>query len=246
MAFDAEHISCMLAEMGYHVVVAAFPSAGSTNDEARSMVSAGSAHVMAVADHQTKGRGSHGRSFYSPDGTGFYMTFSVPDADPGVQMTLAAGVAAVQAIEEVCQRKVGIKWVNDLIYLGRKFCGILCERMADGTVLVGIGINMQAPKGGFPDDLSETAAALDVDMDLADRLAASIYIRFMELIGKPTAVLPLYRESCITLGREITFIEDGKEQRGLAADVEEDGSLIVIHDGKRKRFYSGEISVRMI
>lgn len=246
MAFDGKNISRKLTENGYRVEVEALSSTTSTNDVARSMVSSGEKHIMVVADSQTKGKGSHGRSFYSPDSTGFYMTFTVPDADTSVQMTLIAGVASVQAIEAVCGKKTGIKWVNDLIYRGRKVCGILCERMAEGTVLVGIGINMQTPERGFPAEISETAGSLDAGMELVDQLAVSIYTHFMDLLSDTSAVLPLYRENCITLGSEILFTDGGREQRGFAADVEDDGSLVILQNGTRKKYSSGEISVRPI
>ena len=202
--------------------------------------------MIVVADQQTKGKGSHGRSFFSPESTGFYMTFTVPNADPKIQMTLAAGVATVQAIDEVCHKDVAIKWVNDLIYKEKKVCGILCERLSDGTVLVGIGINMQLPKEGFPPEIAETATALGADTSLVNILAATIYICFMRLIEHNEKFFALYKEKCITIGKTVQFTYEGINQIGVASDVDRDGSLIIIQDGVERKYSSGEISVRMV
>ena len=246
MSFNSKEISALLNDTGYTADVVALPCTTSTNDIARSLAEKTNHTVIVVADQQTKGKGSHGRSFFSPGDTGFYMTFSVPKADSAVQMTLAAGVASVQAVFEVCHRKVGIKWVNDLIYNGKKVSGILCERMPDGTVLLGIGINMKAPKEGFPPEIDDAATALDADPDLVNQLAVSIYTHFMDLIEHRDSILFLYREKCITLGKKVRYTYNGREQCGLASDVDEDGSIIIVQDGESRKFSSGEISVRAV
>ena len=244
MSFSSKEISVLLSDAGYTADVIAYPCTTSTNEIARSFAENTNHPVIVVADQQTQGKGSHGRSFFSPKNTGFYMTFTVPKADPAVQMTLAAGVASVQAICDVLQREVGIKWVNDLIYNGKKVSGILCERTADGTVIVGIGINIMTPQEGFPPEIADTATALDADPNLVNKLAVSIYSHFMDLMDHRDSILIMYRENCITLGERIRFTYDGREQCGLASDIDEDGSIIIIQDGISRRYSSGEISVR--
>ncbi len=246
MSFNSLEILAELNSYGLEADVIALPSTTSTNDVARALLSEKSKPLIVVADQQTKGKGSHGRSFFSPEETGFYMTFSVPKADPKTQMTLAAGVATVQAIDEVCHKEVGIKWVNDLIYKGKKVCGILCERLPDMTVLVGIGINMMTPIEGFPPEIADTATALGADPGLVNILAASIYRRFMHLTEDNEKILTLYKEKCITLGQTIQFTYEGVDHIGIASDVDHNGSLIIIQDGTERKYSSGEISVRPI
>ena len=246
MSFNSKEILAELISHGFEAEVLALPCTTSTNDVARSLISKEGKPMIVVADQQTKGKGSHGRSFFSPESTGFYMTFTVPNADPKIQMTLAAGVATVQAIDEVCHKDVAIKWVNDLIYKEKKVCGILCERLSDGTVLVGIGINMQLPKEGFPPEIAETATALGADTSLVNILAATIYICFMRLIEHIEKFFALYKEKCITIGKTVQFTYEGINQIGVASDVDRDGSLIIIQDGVERKYSSGEISVRMV
>lgn len=124
----------------------------------------------AIAGGQTRGRGRRGRSFFSPDGTGLYMSLLLRPAglgaDQAVKYTTVAAVAVAEAIEAVSGKTASIKWVNDIYVEGRKACGILTEASfnpEDGTLdyaVVGIGINVYEPQGGFPPEIRDRAGAL--------------------------------------------------------------------------------------
>lgn len=244
MRFDGNIISERLLERGWQLEVLTFPETTSTNDMARSLASSDDRLRLLAADAQIRGKGSHGRSFFSPDGTGFYVTLAVPETDPGFQATLAAGVAAAAAVRTVYGSEVRLKWVNDLRFSGRKVGGILCERLSSGTVLVGLGINLCTPRDGFPDELKQTAGSLEADPGRKNDLAAEFAHRFLSLSGTPETVLPRYRVLCETLGRKVRFTENGTEREGLAVEIGADGALIIEADGVRKTYASGEISVR--
>src|SRR5260221_7438558 len=95
---------------------------------------------VVVADHQTAGRGRHGRSWEAPAGSGLFVTFVL---EPSPIVVFAAGVAAAEA----CGRGALLKWPNDLVLGDRKLGGILAEVRSDHA-LVGIGINLSwAPAG---------------------------------------------------------------------------------------------------
>lgn len=245
MSFDKTTIEQLLKGTQLQPEVVVFAQTTSTNDVARSLSETKSGYYLVVADEQTKGKGSHGRSFYSPEQTGFYCSFTVPKADPQTQMTLAAGVAAFEGIHDVYERAIQLKWVNDLQVDGKKVGGILCERMADGTVIVGIGINIQTPKDGFPDEIAKTATALDGDPALVNELAAAIYRHFFDVIGKKEAILRRYQELCHTLGKTVSYQWKGTLHQGRATQILEDGSLVIEENGEQKRFSSGEISARV-
>ena len=124
----------------------------------------------AIAGGQTRGRGRRGRSFFSPDGTGLYMSMllrpSGLGSDQAVKYTTVAAVAVAEAIEAVSGKSASIKWVNDIYVDGRKACGILTEASfnpEDATLdyaVVGIGINVYEPQGGFPEEIRDRAGAL--------------------------------------------------------------------------------------
>ena len=124
----------------------------STNDEAKKIAARQKAEgCVILAECQTRGKGRQGRSFYSPRGTGIYMSLildpSREQSRPAL-ITTAAAVAVSEAIEEVTGKRTGIKWVNDVFADGKKVCGILTEGAFDGQserlkyAVLGIGINV--------------------------------------------------------------------------------------------------------
>jgi len=144
----------------------------STNTVLRDIAAKGApeGYVLA-AEQQTAGKGRLGRSFHSPFGHGVYFSLLLRPVAPASDVALitpAAAVAAARAIEEVTGRHVGIKWVNDLFLGDKKVCGILTEAvfgMESGTVesaVLGIGINVTAPEEGYPDEIADIVAALNV------------------------------------------------------------------------------------
>lgn len=124
----------------------------------------------AIAGCQTRGRGRRGRTFYSPDGSGLYMSMLLRpfgiNGQNAQKLTTLAAVAVSEAIEAVAGVPADIKWVNDIYVRGRKVCGILTEasfNLEDGTLdyaVVGIGINVYEPKGGFPESIRDRAGSL--------------------------------------------------------------------------------------
>lgn len=174
----------------------------STNALCMRMASEGAAGgFIAVAGSQSRGRGRRGRTFYSPEDTGLYLSIllrpSGLSSKPAMRFTTIAAVAVSEAIEAVSGRKADIKWVNDIYVDGRKVCGILTEasfNLEDYTLayaVVGIGINVYEPEDGFPDVIKDVAGAISPCRSGAEdindpvlknggrnRLAAEIITRF--------------------------------------------------------------------
>ena len=143
----------------------------STNDVCLRRATQGEhSSFAAIAGCQTRGRGRRGRTFFSPDGSGLYMSMLLrPFGINGYQaqkFTTLAAVAVAEAIEAVAGIPAQIKWVNDVYVRGRKVCGILTEasfNLEDGTLdyaVVGIGINVYEPKDGFPESIQDRAGFL--------------------------------------------------------------------------------------
>ncbi|HEY8760553.1 MAG TPA: biotin--[acetyl-CoA-carboxylase] ligase [Candidatus Dormibacteraeota bacterium] len=164
---------------------------------------------VVVADHQTAGRGRHGRSWEAPSGSGLFVTFVV---EPSPVVVFAAGVAAAEA----CGRGVQLKWPNDLILDDRKLGGILAE-IRHEHALVGIGINLSwAPVG---------AAKLEADRDaLLDRL---LPLMRRWTATEPDAIIQRWRELSWTLGQTVRVELGGEVIEGVAEDVAGDGALLV-------------------
>ncbi|MBQ9162190.1 MAG: biotin--[Clostridia bacterium] len=238
-----------------------FDSIDSTNTEARRLIADGkiSTPILITADMQTAGRGRMGRSFYSPDGTGLYMSLVFPASDlvriSGL-ITPAAAVAAHQAIFDLTGITTQIKWVNDLYLDGKKICGILCESVQTRGVcyiIVGIGINLTTQS--FPDGLRAPAGSLfDKEQtprsDLASTLAFDIARRLTDDIcsdfARATEYLAIYRKHSFLDGKRVNCTVGERTFDGTALGIGDDFSLSVLTDsGEAVNISSGEASVKL-
>ncbi|MBQ8107441.1 MAG: biotin--[Ruminococcus sp.] len=231
----------------------------STNTLIRTLANEGAQEgVTAVSGEQTKGRGRLGRSFYSPSDTGLYLSILLrPEmsAADAVKITTAAAVAVAESVEEVSGESTDIKWVNDVYMNDRKICGILTEAqfsIENGGLeyaVVGIGINVYEPKGGFPNEIKDIAgAALKAPAAHArNRIAAGVISRFMRYyreLDKDT-FLEGYRKRLMWKNERINIITPVSTTPALMLDV--DGSCrlrVRLEDSSEKLISSGEISIR--
>ena len=140
---------------------------GSTNDEAMALLRAGDAgDVFVVADHQTGGRGRHGRSWASPSGN-LYASLGLIDPAPlasAPQLGLVAGVALVSALRALSNDpRLRLKWPNDVLFDGAKLAGILLESAAlsHGRLgcVIGFGVNCASHPEGLPYPATDLATA---------------------------------------------------------------------------------------
>ncbi|MBO5939535.1 MAG: biotin--[acetyl-CoA-carboxylase] ligase [Clostridia bacterium] len=231
-----------------------FPTVDSTNSEARRYAIDGNAvPALFLAEEQTAGRGRMGRSFFSPHSTGIYLSLLLKTndalSDP-ITATTASAVAVRQAIEAITGISVGIKWVNDLYYDGKKICGILAESFfvgADRYLIVGVGVNLSTVD--FPEELQGTAGSLFAESTtLREALAAEIARRLYSILtdGESNVFMEDYRAASLVLGQDITYLQNGVARCGVAEAVDELGRLLVRHsDGTTELLASGEISLRI-
>lgn len=231
----------------------------STNTALRAMAEAGAPEgTVYIAQSQTGGRGRMGRSFFSPAGTGLYLSLLLrPTAwEPtrAAQLTAAAAAAMCEAIRQVTGKEPGIKWVNDLLLDGKKICGILTEAsfsMESGVLeyaVLGLGVNVYLPEGGFPGQLREIAGAvLDTPgEDVRNRIAGEFLNRFLEGYEHPEDrhFLDVYRRRSIAVGREVTVLSGGWERRAFAFGLDDDCRLLVRYpDGTEQALSYGEIRI---
>lgn len=143
-------------------------------------VLAGSHHphgAVAVAEHQTAGRGRSGRSWDDTPATGllFSVLLRPPPGLPLPQLSLVAGLAVATAIDRETGCRAMIKWPNDVLIAGRKVCGILLEA-SDSVVVCGIGINVNQAHDELPRETRLPATSLRIatqrELDRGALLAA--------------------------------------------------------------------------
>jgi BirA family biotin operon repressor/biotin-[acetyl-CoA-carboxylase] ligase len=109
--------------------------------------------AVAATDHQTGGRGRMGRPWTAPPATSLLTSVMLhPPAERHLpELSLAAALAAAEAIEGATGLTAQVKWPNDVMLNRRKVAGILSE-LSDGTVVVGIGINVNQAREELPLD----------------------------------------------------------------------------------------------
>ena len=172
-----------------------------------------------------------------------------------VLVTSAAAVAVCRAVERAAGKRLDIKWVNDLFYRGKKCCGILTEAAADvetggvDYLVVGIGLNLLPPEGGWPEELAEIAASIFTPGEHVGRcrIAAAIADELLALCTAlpDTSFMAEYRARNLVPGRDVDVIQNGERWPAHALAITDDGHLLVrLPGGGQEELSFGEVSIR--
>jgi len=236
-----------------------FMELDSTNTEAKELAEKGAREgTVVVAEEQLKGRGRLGRNWHSPKGGIWLSIILKPKIQPHRAMgtTLLCAAAVCEAVMKVTSLRVSIKWPNDLLIEGRKVCGILTEMKAETDlvqyIIQGVGLNANVDEEDLR-EVSETATSLKIMLGrpvdrkilLAEILYSMETMYDAYLRGDFGEVLKKWKKWNCTLGRHLTLKQGDREYYGLAVDVTPEGGLILEDSsGKRRTFYSGEVTVK--
>jgi BirA family transcriptional regulator, biotin operon repressor / biotin---[acetyl-CoA-carboxylase] ligase len=228
-----------------------FTTVGSTNDVARPLP-AGS---VVVADHQTAGRGRRGHGWFSPPGSGLYVSVvlapSTAHVDPPratMLLTLAAGVAIAEGVEAATGLAADLKWPNDLFARGRKLAGILAEGGGE-TVVLGYGINLL--DSAFPPELRDRATSLQTELGrgverdaVLDATLAALSDRYDDLVaGRFDAILDAWRRRApLATGARVAWTTNGVALSGVTEGIDDRGALLVRTTDRVERIVSGELT----
>lgn len=270
---SAAFIEQKLQEENIFLKVQVEKKVDSTNNVLKQYVANGEkSDMVLLAEEQSAGRGRRGRAFYSPEGTGLYMSLLLhPDTTPeeATTLTTMSAVAAAEAIEKVTEETVQIKWVNDVWMRGKKIAGILTEGAASleerklDYAIVGIGFNIYEPAGGFPSELQNIAGAIfenDIHREnLKNRLATEFITNFMKYYQTfpERSYLEEYRKRCFVIGKRVRILnpEDASQSRSKLREENRAQALVLgiddachlqvqYDDGVVELLSSGEISIR--
>ena len=209
--------------------------AGSTNTLALEAASNGAPEgSIFLAEQQTAGRGRGSNQWHSAESAGIYCSVLLRPALPPsdvLTLSLAAGLAVQSAIQGIDSHVlVDLKWPNDLVIGGKKFCGILTEMSAEATrvrhVVVGVGINVN--HATFPGELMKTATSLRITtgtewsrVELCAALLKSLDREYQDLLANPEAGAEILRR----------FEEYSSSARGRHVRIEENGGFDGVTDG---------------
>lgn len=242
--------------------VQVFNTIDSTNNYLKTLATDGAKEgTCIIAAEQTAGRGRIGRKFYSPAGTGIYLSLllrpgNVP-AEKSINITTMAAVAVCMAIEKVTGSNPGIKWVNDVFLNDKKVCGILTEgalSMENGYleyIVLGVGLNAYMPEGeDFPEELKDIVGAIydEHKSEGKNLLAAAFLNSFLSLYYEQNEnkYYEEYKKRCFVIGKEINVVTPKGTTKAKAIDLDSQCHLIVEYEnGEREALSSGEISIRI-
>jgi len=216
---------------------------GSTNAEAMSAAAQGEAEgSVFVAEEQTAGRGRGGHSWLSEKSAGIYCSVLLrPEMSPAqtLALSLAAGLAVRAAVEDVTGLIADLRWPNDVLLAGKKFCGILIEMNAEPTrvrhLVLGMGINVN--QNSFPPALKNEATSLRLAsgrawsrLELAAVLLKSLHREYCALAEKRSAIGEIVRRfeqaSSMARAKQVHVEEEGGYE-GVTEGLDERGFLRV-------------------
>ncbi len=203
--------------------------------------------TVVAARSQTAGQGRQGREWLSQAGDGLYCTFilrikSTPSDLPSI--TLALGLAVVEALSSLTGLRLDIRWPNDILWETKKVCGILA-RLEHGAVLAGIGVNLNQLE--FSDGLRTPAVSLRLAtgrcFEASDVLAALEQpVECFTKLGRESVLRLFAQASSYVSGRRVSVDSDGHMIYGVTDGLDEYGFLrIRKENGKRETVLAGSV-----
>ncbi len=228
-----------------------FESLVSTNDTAKAAARAGAkAFYTVAAGYQTAGRGRKGRAFASPAGGTYFSTVLRPtfSREKYGAITPFAALAVHRAVTDILGISLDIKWINDLLWQGKKVCGILAEAGEDqnGTPFVVLGIGINTGHCALPADLADIAIHLPYNDPKALIERILFYLQSFEAEIEAGTWLAAYRARLCCLGKRVLVIGESDTMLALALDVHANGGLVVRYeDGTCEILTGSEISLRL-
>ena len=213
--------------------------------------------VLVHADTQTHGRGRHERHWASPKGCGLYISFGFTFKNQhklGL-LPLTTGIAIVEALGELGDQPLKIKWPNDILLKKRKVAGILTETIILGdqlTCITGIGVNVNQKTEDFPPELRNHATSLQIthgqsfSIEAIKQMLSKTFFKWVEKLerGDGTAITKtINRLSAHSKGERITFHHSAQTIAGTFEGIDENGGLTLQEDGGQHTYFAGEIQM---
>jgi BirA family biotin operon repressor/biotin-[acetyl-CoA-carboxylase] ligase len=206
--------------------------------------------AVALAEHQTAGRGRSGRHWEDAPAANllFSLLLQPPSGAPLPELSLVAGLAVASALEREAMVPALVKWPNDVLVGGGKVAGILLEASGD-RVVCGIGINVNQQADELPTTPRFPATSLRVATGHAfDRAAVLVAVlaelgeRYGQWLNGGLAGLAddLERRNALR-GRRVIV---GGSRDGTADSIAADGRLtVILDDGETTLVGSGEVEL---
>jgi BirA family biotin operon repressor/biotin-[acetyl-CoA-carboxylase] ligase len=249
-------------------------SIGSTNDRARELAQAGTPEIALIsADEQTRGRGRQNRSWFTPPGTALAISLLTRPAlapQHALRLTMLAGLAVVEGIEQATGLRLDLKWPNDVVAIHNsqftvhnvlpsafslqplKVGGILTEASFHGDgleyAIVGMGVNVNVDFSGNA-ELQNIATSLKtlsgngIDRVVVLKAIVTAFVKRYAWLHDGDRLRAAWAARLINLGREIRVQLDDEIITGRSEGVDTDGALMLrTSDGQLHRLLSGDVT----
>lgn len=217
--------------------------------------------IVVTAESQSAGKGRLGRPWASAAGAGLWCSIVIA---PEMALTEAsrfsfiAAVAITESIRQVTGLEVQIKWPNDIVYQGKKLCGILVEMVAEAEqvdfFILGFGINVNQSLQDFPKEIQEKATSLRIEtgqsISRAKLLQSILYTLNMNLsVYKKQYFEPIKEKWCdyaCLLGEDVVIMNHNKNfYEGELLGIDDDGALLLKSaNGDVRRVLAGDVSLK--
>ncbi|MCK4842970.1 MAG: bifunctional biotin--[acetyl-CoA-carboxylase] ligase/biotin operon repressor BirA [Methylococcales bacterium] len=217
--------------------------------------------IVCLAEYQTAGKGRRGRDWLSPFGSNIYLSilWIFQNGSASINgLSLAVGVAVIQALEECGVEGVELKWPNDIYWQDKKLAGILIEVSGEVggpcSAVIGLGLNFYLPRQLARSisqdwvDLSQILA--DNPAKIRNKLASMLINHLMPTIAEfETDTLSCYldkwRQYDCMKGKRVNIYMGKQVYTGIVEGIDDKGLLLLADEqGTVKAFASGEVSFR--
>ncbi len=238
-----------------------FARIDSTNIAARKLAELGAKEgTVVIAGSQSKGKGRMGRLWQSPPGNLHTSIILRPQIPPtsAPQVTLMAAVATAKVIARTIEANPEVKWPNDILIHGKKVAGILTEMDCQGNtlnfIILGIGVNINAPLKFFPRELLSSITSLgyetggDVSLPQFTRCLYQEIERYYDLwMAKGfRRIRNEYTKLSLLPGKPVQISSFKKITSGEVQGIDEEGALLLLlSNGRVERIVAGDVTIRL-
>lgn len=216
---------------------------------------------VAIADHQTAGRGRQGKRWISPPSSGLALSLSFTFEETPANLpslTLAAGIGIAAALQTIGVSDIGLKWPNDIVAQDGKLGGILTEVQSRGakgtTVVIGVGLNVDLPRAMHNDapgrwttkvtDLRECVDALPSREALTAGILQCLFGSIVRFESDGFAAFQCaWRTYDWLKGKTVSCAQTTGHITGIADGVDSDGALLVRTPDGTRRIVTGSVTV---
>lgn len=244
------------AVLGRHIEILA--ETDSTNAAAMRAAEEGAEEGMVViATRQTTGRGRRGRLWHTFPEQALAMSILLRPALPPQhvpQLSLVTALALHDALSPYAP-SLRIKWPNDLLADGHKLAGILTEMRAEPglvhAVVIGIGINLQKPEHGWPEDIGQPVCDLSSlagrhisRLEAATRTLDALDRRYRQYLQSGFEPIRHDWWQAHAANNRKVRVHDGLEYiEGIAESLDHDGALLVRTNAGIQRIIAGDLEI---